>query len=218
MDSEKLDSYVNPKHYGTYTVNLMPVEFLEELPHNLAEACKYLFRLGKKDITEIEIGKINWYLERALARDEYTEVPRYMPKLAPVGQDLNILIIRAIANRQPHVVERLRQNLADSYKEPEGKTFGPQSKTKLIKSNRIFNLAIDCKYYFKLSENGLLFSYTPIEDDEEAAEVNLDILPKEIIAKFNKFLDTKQTPDQEEIVETVKELIDIVAEEEEDED
>lgn len=210
MNSKKLDSYVNPKHYGNYTVSLMPVEFLEELPHNLAEACKYLFRLGKKDVTEIEIGKINWYLERALKRDEYTEVPRYMPKLAPTGQDLNILIIRAIANRQPHVVERLRQNLANSYKEPK------ETERTLRKSDRIINLRIDNDYYFKLSKDGLLFSYAPIEEgNEEVNKVDLNTLLKNTYDNLNKFLDDSQVPDEEEIITTFREIISLLKKEEE---
>ena len=76
MDSKKLDSFVNPKHYAKYSVSLMPIDFIEELPYNLASACKYLFRLGKKDNAEIEIGKINWYLTHASERDEYAKVPK----------------------------------------------------------------------------------------------------------------------------------------------
>ena len=211
MDSKKLDSFVNPKHYAKYSIDLMPIDFIEELPYNLASACKYLFRLGKKDNAEIEIGKINWYLTHAQAHDEYVKVPKYLYKLAPNGLDLNIAIIRAIASGKEYIVENLRQNLTKEYvdnvtKNTETETEEP--KRTLNKSNRLFNLCIDNKYFFKFCDKGMLFSYSPIEEgNDEVNEIDIDSLPEDIFEKLNKFLDDSQIPDQDEIVAVFKEII-----------
>ena len=211
MDSKKLDSFVNPKHYAKYSVNLMPIDFIEELPYNLASACKYLFRLGKKDNAEIEIGKINWYLTRALARDEYVKIPKYLYKLAPNGLDLNIAIIRAIADGKEYIVENLRQNLTKEYVNnvaKNTKTETEEPKRTLNKSGRLFNLYIDNKYFFKFCDKGILFSHSPIEEgNDEVNEIDIDSLPDDIFEKLNKFLDDSQIPDQDEIVDTFKKII-----------
>lgn len=211
MDSKKLDSFVNPKHYAKYSIDLMPIDFIEELPYNLASACKYLFRLGKKDNAEIEIGKINWYLTRAQTHDEYVKVPKYLYKLAPNGLDLNIAIIRAIASGKDYIVENLRQNLTKEYvdnvtKNTETETEEP--KRTLNKSNRLFNLYIDNKYFFKFCDKGMLFSYSPIEEgNDDVNEIDIDSLPEDVFEKLNKFLDDSQIPDQDEIVAVFKEII-----------
>lgn len=211
MDSKKLDSFVNPKHYAKYSVELMPIDFIEELPYNLASACKYLFRLGKKDNAEIEIGKINWYLTRALERNEYIKVPKYLYKLAPNGLDLNISIIRAIASGKGDIVENLRWDLTKEYvdnvtKNTETKTKEP--KRILNKSNRLFNLYIDNKYFFKFCDKGILFSHSPIEEgNDEISEIDIDSLPEDIFIKLNKFLDDSQLPIQKEIAAVFKEII-----------
>ena len=211
MDSKKLDSFVNPKHYAKYSVNLMPIDFIEELPYNLASACKYLFRLGKKDNAEIEIGKINWYLTRALVRNEYIKVPKYLYKLAPNGLDLNITIIRAIASGKGDIVENLRYDLTKEYVGNIAnniKTKTEEPKRTLNKSSRLFNLCIDNKYFFKFCDKGMLFSYSPIEEgNDEVNEIDIDSLPEDIFEKLNKFLIDSQIPDQDEIVATFKEII-----------
>lgn len=211
MDSKKLDSFVNPKHYAKYSVNLMPIDFIEELPYNLASACKYLFRLGKKDNAEIEIGKINWYLTRALVRNEYIKVPKYLYKLAPNGLDLNITIIRAIASGKGDIVENLRYDLTKEYVDNIAnniKTKTEEPKRTLNKSGRLFNLCIDNKYFFKFCDKGMLFSYSPIEEgNDEVNEIDIDSLPEDIFEKLNKFLIDSQIPDQDEIVTTFKEII-----------
>lgn len=211
MDSKKLDSFVNPKHYAKYSVELMPIDFIEELPYNLASACKYLFRLGKKDNAEIEIGKINWYLTRALVHDEYIKVPKYLYKLAPNGLDLNIAIIRAIASGKDYIVENLRQNLTKEYADNVTKnieTGTEEPKRTLNKSSRLFNLCIDNKYFFKFCDRGMLFSYSPIEEgNDEVNEIDIDSLPEDIFKKLNEFLIDSQMPDQDEIVATFKEII-----------
>lgn len=211
MDSKKLDSFVNPKHYAKYSIDLMPIDFIEELPYNLASACKYLFRLGKKDNAEIEIGKINWYLTRALARDEYANVPKYLYKLAPNGLELNIAIIRAIASGKDYIVENLRQNLTKEYadnvtKNTETETEKP--KRTLNKSDRLFNLYIDNEYFFKFCDKGMLFSHSPIEEgNDDVNEIDINSLPEDVFKKLNKFLDDSQIPDQDEIVAVFKEII-----------
>lgn len=211
MDSKKLDSFVNPKHYAKYSVELMPIDFIEELPYNLASACKYLFRLGKKDNAEIEIGKINWYLTRALVKDEYIKVPKYLYKLAPNGLDLNIAIIRAIASGKEDIVENLRYDLTKEYvgnitKNTETETEEP--KRTLNKSNRLFNLCIDNKYFFKFCDKGMLFSYSPIEEgNDDVNEIDIDSLPEDIFKKLNEFLIDSQIPNQDEIVAVFKEII-----------
>lgn len=211
MDSKKLDSFVNPKHYAKYSIELMPIDFIEQLPYNLASACKYLFRLGKKDNAEIEIGKINWYLTRALAHDEYVKVPKYLYKLAPNGLNLNIAIIRAIASGRDYIVEKLRQNLTKEYidnvtKNTETETEEP--KRTLNKSNRLFNLCIDNKYFFKFCDKGMLFSYSPIEEgNDDVNEIDINSLPEDIFKKLNEFLIDSQIPDQDEIVAVFKEII-----------
>ena len=211
MDSKKLDSFVNPKHYAKYSVNLMPIDFIEELPYNLASACKYLFRLGKKDNAEIEIGKINWYLTRALVRNEYIKVPKYLYKLAPNGLDLNITIIRAIASGKGDIVENLRYDLTKEYVDNIAnniKTKTEEPKRTLNKSGRLFNLCIDNKYFFKFCDKGMLFSYSPIEEgNDEVNEIDIDSLPEDIFEKLNKFLIDSQIPDQDEIVAVFKEII-----------
>ena len=209
MDAKKLDSFVNPKHYAKYSVDLMPIDFIEELPYNLASACKYLFRLGKKDNAEIEIGKINWYLTRALAKDEYVKIPKYLYKLAPSGLDLNIAIIRAIAGGKGYIVENLRQNLTKEYVDNVAKnTKTEESKRTLNKSKRLFNLYIDNKYFFKFCDKGILFSHSPIEEsNDEVNEIDIDSLPDDIFEKLNKLLDDSQIPDQDEIVATFREII-----------
>ena len=208
MDAKKLNSYVNPKHYENYNVEVMPIEFVEELPFNLASACKYLFRLGKKDNAEIEIGKINWYLNRALVRNEYVKVPKYLCKLAPNGLDLNIAIIRAIANGKVYIVEELRQDLIKEYVKNVAKVEEPKAKRTLNKSNRLYNLYFNNKYFFKFCDAGMLFSYSPIEEgNEDANEIDIDSLSDDVFEKLNKFLDVSQTPDQDEIVDTFKEII-----------
>ena len=211
MDSKKLDSFVNPKHYAKYSVNLMPIDFIEELPYNLASACKYLFRLGKKDNAEIEIGKINWYLTRALVRNEYIKVPKYLYKLAPNGLDLNITIIRAIASGKGDIVENLRYDLTKEYVDNIAnniKTKTEEPKRTLNKSGRLFNLCIDNKYFFKCCDKGMLFSYSPIEEgNDEVNEIDIDSLPEDIFEKLNKFLIDSQIPDQDEIVAVFKEII-----------
>ena len=213
MDSKKLDSFVNPKHYAKYSVDLMPIDFIEELPYNLASACKYLFRLGKKDNAEIEIGKINWYLTRALVRNEYVKVPKYLYKLAPNGLDLNISIIRAIASGKADIVENLRYDLTKEYvknvtKNTETETKEPNAKRTLNKSDRAYNLYINNKYFFKFCYKGILFSYAPIEEgNDEVIEIDIDSLPDNIFEKLNKFLDDSQIPDQNEVVATFKEII-----------
>lgn len=213
MDSKKLDSFVNPKHYAKYSVNLMPIDFIEELPYNLASACKYLFRLGKKDNAEIEIGKINWYLTHASERDEYAKVPKYLYKLAPNDLDLNTAIIRAIAYGKESIVENLRQQLTKKYVENvtnniETKIEEPKVKKTLNKSNKAYNLYINNKYFFKFCDKGMLFSHAPIEEgNDEVNEIDIDSLPDDIFEKLNKFLDDSQIPDQDEIVATFKEII-----------
>ena len=211
MDSKKLDSFVNPKHYAKYSVNLMPIDFIEELPYNLASACKYLFRLGKKDNAEIEIGKINWYLTRALVRNEYVKVPKYLYKLAPNGLDLNTTIIRAIASGKGDIVENLRWDLTKEYVDNVTKnteTEIKEPKRTLNKSNRLFNLYIDNKYFFKFCDKGILFSHSPIEEgNDEVSEIDIDSLPEDIFEKLNEFLDDSQIPDQGEIAAVFKEII-----------
>ena len=214
MDSKKLDSFVNPKHYAKYSVNLMPIDFIEELPYNLASACKYLFRLGKKDNAEIEIGKINWYLTHASERDEYVKVPKYLYKLAPNDLDLNTAIIKAIACGKESIVENLRQQLTKEYVEnvtkdtSETETEELKVKRTLNKSGRAYNLYINNKYFFKFCDKGMLFSHTPIEEgNDEVNEIDIDSLPDDIFEKLNKFLDDSQIPDQDEIVDTFKKII-----------
>lgn len=211
MDSKKLDSFVNPKHYAKYSIDLMPIDFIEELPYNLASACKYLFRLGKKDNAEIEIGKINWYLTRALARDEYVKVPKYLIKLAPIGADLNIAIINAIAAGKENLVHELCHHLVKEYvaKSTSNEVEEPkETERTLNKSNRLFNLCIDNKYFFKFCDKGMLFSYSPIEEgNDEVNEIDINSLPEDIFEKLNKFLIDSQIPDQDEIVAVFKEII-----------
>ena len=216
MDSKKLDSFVNPKHYAKYSVSLMPIDFIEELPYNLASACKYLFRLGKKDNAEIEIGKINWYLTHASERDEYAKVPKYLYKLAPNDLNLNTAIIKAIACGKESIVENLRQQLTKEYVENvtnniETKIEEPKVKKTLNKSNKAYNLYINNKYFFKFCDKGMLFSHAPIEEgNDEVNKINIDSLPDDIFEKLNKFLDDSQIPDQDEIVATFKEIITIL--------
>ena len=213
MDSKKLDSFVNPKHYAKYSVNLMPIDFIEELPYNLASACKYLFRLGKKDNAEIEIGKINWYLTHASERDEYAKIPKYLYKLAPNDLNLNTAIIKAIACGKESIVENLRQQLTKEYVENvanniETKIEEPKVKKTLNKSNKAYNLYINNKYFFKFCDKGMLFSHAPIEEgNDEVYEIDIDSLPDDIFKKLNKFLDDSQMPDKDEIVATFKEII-----------
>lgn len=211
MDSKKLDSFVNPKHYAKYSIELMPIDFIEELPYNLASACKYLFRLGKKDNAEIEIGKINWYLTRAQAHDEYAKVPKYLYKLAPSGLDLNVAIIRAIAAGKEKLVHELCHHLVKMYvvKSASNETEEPkETERTLNKSNRLFNLCIDNKYFFKFCDKGMLFSYSPIEEgNDDVNEIDIDSLPEDIFEKLNKFLIDSQIPDQDEIVAVFKEII-----------
>ena len=216
MDSKKLDSFVNPKHYAKYSVSLMPIDFIEELPYNLASACKYLFRLGKKDNAEIEIGKINWYLTHASERDEYAKVPKQLYKLAPSDLNLNTAIIKAIACGKESIVENLRQQLTKEYVENvtnniETKIEEPKVKKTLNKSNKAYNLYINNKYFFKFCDKGMLFSHAPIEEgNDEVNKINIDSLPDDIFEKLNKFLDDSQIPDQDEIVATFKEIITIL--------
>lgn len=216
MDSKKLDSFVNPKHYAKYSVSLMPIDFIEELPYNLASACKYLFRLGKKDNAEIEIGKINWYLTHASERDEYAKVPKYLYKLAPNDLNLNTAIIKAIACGKESIVENLRQQLTKEYVENvtnniETKIEEPKVKKTLNKSNKAYNLYINNKYFFKFCDKGMLFSHAPIEEgNDEVNKIDIDSLPDDIFEKLNKFLDDSQIPDQDEIVATFKEIITIL--------
>lgn len=216
MDSKKLDSFVNPKHYAKYSVSLMPIDFIEELPYNLASACKYLFRLGKKDNAEIEIGKINWYLTHASERDEYAKVPKYLYKLAPNDLNLNTAIIKAIACGKESIVENLRQQLTKEYVENvtnniETKIEEPKVKKTLNKSNKAYNLYINNKYFFKFCDKGMLFSHAPIEEgNDEVNKIDIDSLPDDIFEKLNKFLNDSQIPDQDEIVATFKEIITIL--------
>ena len=213
MDSKKLDSFVNPKHYAKYSVNLMPIDFIEELPYNLASACKYLFRLGKKDNAEIEIGKINWYLTHASERDEYAKIPKYLYKLAPNDLNLNTAIIKAIACGKESIVENLRQQLTKEYVENvtnniETKIEEPKVKKILNKSNKAYNLYINNKYFFKFCDKGMLFSHAPIEEgNDDVNKIDIDSLPDDIFEKLNKFLDDSQIPDQDEIIATFKEII-----------
>ena len=211
MDSKKLDSFVNPKHYAKYSIELMPIDFIEELPYNLASACKYLFRLGKKDNAEIEIGKINWYLTRAQAHDEYVKVPKYLYKLAPNGLDLNVAIIRAIAAGKEKLVHELCHHLVKMYvvKSASNEAEEPkETERTLNKSNRLFNLCIDNKYFFKFCDKGMLFSYSPIEEgNDDVNEIDIDSLPEDIFKKLNEFLIDSQIPDQDEIVAVFKEII-----------
>lgn len=211
MDSKKLDSFVNPKHYAKYSVELMPIDFIEELPYNLASACKYLFRLGKKDNAEIEIGKIKWYLSRALKRNEYAKVPKYLIKLAPNGLDLNVAIIRAIASSKEKLVHELCHHLVKMYvvKSASNEAEEPkETERTLNKSNRLFNLCIDNKYFFKFCDKGMLFSYSPIEEgNDDVNEIDINSLPEDIFKKLNGFLIDSQIPDQDEIVAVFKEII-----------
>lgn len=211
MDSKKLDSFVNPKHYAKYSIELMPIDFIEELPYNLASACKYLFRLGKKDNTEIEIGKINWYLTRAQAHDEYVKVPKYLYKFAPNGLDLNVAIIRAIAAGKEKLVHELCHHLVKMYvvkSAPNEAEEPKETERTLNKSNRLFNLCIDNKYFFKFCDKGMLFSYSPIEEgNDDVNEIDIDSLPEDIFKKLNEFLIDSQIPDQDEIVVVFKEII-----------
>ena len=213
MDSKKLDSFVNPKHYAKYSVNLMPIDFIEELPYNLASACKYLFRLGKKDNAEIEIGKINWYLTHASERDEYAKIPKYLYKLAPNDLNLNTAIIKAIACGKESIVENLCQQLTKEYVENvtnniETKIEESKVKKILNKSNKAYNLYINNKYFFKFCDKGMLFSHAPIEEgNDEVNKIDIDSLPDDIFEKLNKFLDDSQIPDQDEIIATFKEII-----------
>lgn len=208
MDSKKLDSFVNPKHYAKYSIELMPIDFIEELPYNLASACKYLFRLGKKDNAEIEIGKINWYLTRAQAHDEYVKVPKYLYKLAPNRLGLNVAIIRAIAAGKEKLVHELCHHLVKEYVTKSASNEAKEPKRTLNKSSRLFNLCIDNKYFFKFCDKGMLFSYSPIEEgNDDVNEIDIDSLPEDVFEKLNRFLDDSQIPDQDEIIAVFKEII-----------
>lgn len=216
MDSKKLDSYVNPKHYNVYKIDLAPIDFIEELPYNLASACKYLFRLGKKDNVEIEVGKINWYLDRAWERNEYSKVPAYLHKLAPMGGDVINSLIRAIANGSNCLAEDLRQKLNEEYATTDIPTEAKNSR-EFHKSNRMYNLSINNEFFFKLCDKGLLFSRTPIEEgNENVNEVDINTLPGDIYTELNKYLDDEQLPDQDKIVDTFKKIIANLNEEAED--
>lgn len=55
----------HPKHYNTHSIEC--IEFARYLGFNTGNVFKYLWRLGKKDATPLEEGKIKWYTRDTLA-------------------------------------------------------------------------------------------------------------------------------------------------------
>lgn len=64
----------HPKHYVDASVTIEPIDVMDCLPCNYANAFKYVVRAGKKDPNKYfeDLKKAEWYLERAMIfKDEH---------------------------------------------------------------------------------------------------------------------------------------------------
>lgn len=59
---------VSPRHYQRYSVEC--IQLAEEMPFNLGNVLKYVYRCGDKDDPVQELSKARWYLDREIARIE----------------------------------------------------------------------------------------------------------------------------------------------------
>lgn len=91
---EIIEDAVNPQHYKNHPSGVESIEVIENMPFLLGCACKYLFRLGKKDAPIQELKKAEWYLKRwgglFNAYDDYRSHPEVSVFMTD-GQDKYML-------------------------------------------------------------------------------------------------------------------------------
>lgn len=73
--SKTIDAAVNPQHYKGHPCGVEAVEIIKTMPFLLGTACKYLYRLGKKDDPMQELKKAEWYLQKWLAENPRNHAP-----------------------------------------------------------------------------------------------------------------------------------------------
>ena len=66
--SEDFDVIEKPKHYNSHPSGGECIEIIEWFPANLANAWKYLYRVGLKDEAIQEMSKALWYIKKELKR------------------------------------------------------------------------------------------------------------------------------------------------------
>lgn len=66
LEALAVEAAVNPAHYKNHPSGVEAIEVVESMPFLLGAACKYLFRLGKKDHPLHELKKAEWFLQRWL--------------------------------------------------------------------------------------------------------------------------------------------------------
>lgn len=102
-------SKVNPKHYESYTVKIIPWDICERFSFNLGNCLKYLFRVGKKEGENPldDLLKAKAYLDRhILSNKEFkADIPECM--LPPVTNTCFSIINYICTNNVLHAKECL---------------------------------------------------------------------------------------------------------------
>lgn len=68
--TNSINSQVNPSHYKSHPSGIECIDVIEHMTLNVGNAIKYLWRAGLKseEMTEVDLRKAIWYIEREIAR------------------------------------------------------------------------------------------------------------------------------------------------------
>ena len=64
-----MNDLINPNHYKTQS-GVSCIDIAELFPYSLGNTIKYAWRAGKKDNLKQDLGKCEWYLNRAIENGE----------------------------------------------------------------------------------------------------------------------------------------------------
>lgn len=78
----------HPKHYNTHPSGVECIDIVENLPFNIGNAVKYLWRADHKNGNE-DIEKAKWYLKREANR-EYKDF--YIRQFSELGEKIKLVI------------------------------------------------------------------------------------------------------------------------------
>lgn len=99
----------HPPHYQGHPSGIECIDLIENLPHCIASAWKYLYRAGKKDGNppEQDLRKAIWYLNREIERRSLCRPEAVHTRFLTVEQD-QIFAFLYLAHILPHGVTHLR--------------------------------------------------------------------------------------------------------------